>query len=149
MTVTEESRHRLHQALDHAIGPEEATTLMEHLPPVGWADVATKTDLTHLGDILRAEMDHRFDLVDQRFELVDHRFEALEVDNGRRFGAVDQRFDGLTASIEQRFMAIEMTLGVIQQRLDSIETRMGQQFWQVLAFQVTFGAMVVGMLLAT
>jgi hypothetical protein len=27
---------------------EAADTLMELLPPVGWADVATKTDLQHL-----------------------------------------------------------------------------------------------------
>ncbi|MBW3643791.1 MAG: hypothetical protein KY447_12850 [Actinobacteria bacterium] len=29
---------------------------MEHLPPVGWADVAAKRDLDHLGVQLRAEM---------------------------------------------------------------------------------------------
>jgi hypothetical protein len=29
---------------------------MEHLPPVGWADVATKRDLDHLALELRAEM---------------------------------------------------------------------------------------------
>jgi hypothetical protein len=32
---------------------ERALTLMEYLPPVGWADVATKRDLDHLEDRLR------------------------------------------------------------------------------------------------
>jgi len=40
------------------MGP--ATTLMEGMPPVGWADVATKRDLEHL--------EARIDLVEARFE---------------------------------------------------------------------------------
>ena len=59
MAITEESRHRLYQRLEEVLGPEQATTLMEHLPPAGWADVATKRDLDHLaeslGNSLRAE----------------------------------------------------------------------------------------------
>jgi len=30
---------------------------MEHLPPVGWADVATKTDLDHLQTVIEARFD--------------------------------------------------------------------------------------------
>lgn len=52
MAITEESRHRLYQRLGEVLGEEQATTLMEHLPPVGWADVATKRDL----DVLRTEL---------------------------------------------------------------------------------------------
>lgn len=78
MTITEASRHRLHEALIDKLGEEEASTLMEHLPPVGWADVATKTDIEHL----RVSMDARFEAfeakMDGRFEAVDHRFDALE-----------------------------------------------------------------------
>lgn len=47
MAITEHQRHHLFQRLEEVLGTEEATTLMEHLPPVGWAEVSTKTDLNH------------------------------------------------------------------------------------------------------
>jgi hypothetical protein len=57
--VTEQQRSRLHRKLEEQLGAEEAGTMMELLPPVGWADVATKQDLRHLED--------RFDRADLRF----------------------------------------------------------------------------------
>ena len=57
MTITEASRHLLHEALIDKLGEEEASTLMEYLPPVGWADVATKTDLDHLQTVIEARFD--------------------------------------------------------------------------------------------
>jgi hypothetical protein len=56
MAVDERRRKALYDALGRRIGPEEATTLMELLPPVGWADVATKRDLDVLAKELRSEM---------------------------------------------------------------------------------------------
>lgn len=56
MAISEESRHRLYGRLEELLGREEATTLMEHLPPVGWADVATKRDLDHLAETIRGEL---------------------------------------------------------------------------------------------
>ena len=38
------------------LNEEAADTLMELLPPVGWADVATKSDLQHLRDELKGDM---------------------------------------------------------------------------------------------
>ena len=38
------------------LSEEAADTLMELLPPVGWADVATKTDLQHLRDELKDDI---------------------------------------------------------------------------------------------
>ena len=57
MAITEKSRHELYRRLEEILGPEQATTLMEHLPPVGWADVATKDDLRSLQSSLTARID--------------------------------------------------------------------------------------------
>ena len=58
MAITEQNRHQLYQRLEEVLGREQAATLMEHLPPVGWADVATKRDL---------------EMQDLRFEAMLHR----------------------------------------------------------------------------
>ncbi len=78
MSITEESRHLLFQALEAALGRAQAVTLMEHLPPVGWADVATKRDLDHLETTLRTEM--RAGLAETRADLTNAmRVQTLSV----------------------------------------------------------------------
>ncbi|HUC36002.1 MAG TPA: hypothetical protein VMR97_02640 [Acidimicrobiales bacterium] len=99
MAVSEESRHRLYSKLELVLGSEEATVLMEHLPPVGWADVATKRDL----DALEARIGGRFEAVDARFEAVDVRFEAVDV----RFDALESRMDARFDAMDSRFEALE------------------------------------------
>lgn len=56
MAITEGNRHQLFRRLEEVLGTEEATTLMEHLPPVGWADVTTKTDLEGTRALLHADI---------------------------------------------------------------------------------------------
>ncbi|MGH9246018.1 MAG: hypothetical protein ACRD29_17205 [Acidimicrobiales bacterium] len=57
MAITEEKRHKMYQALERELGSEEAATLMEHLPPVGWADVATKRDLDQMAMATKRDLD--------------------------------------------------------------------------------------------
>jgi len=83
---------------------------MEHLPPVGWADVATKTDLEHLQTV----MDARFEALESR---LDSRFDA-------RFAAVDSRFDAMAARFDTKIADL---------RTDMANQFRGSQRWQLAA----------------
>jgi uncharacterized protein YdcH (DUF465 family) len=115
MATTEHARHRLYQRLNELIGPDEADTLMELLPPTGWADVATKHDLAHQTEVTNA----RFDRIDIRFEQVDARFEQVDA----RFEQVDARFDQINARFEQVDQNIDARFGQLD---DKIDARFGQ-----------------------
>ncbi|HTJ74489.1 MAG TPA: hypothetical protein VL337_03915 [Acidimicrobiales bacterium] len=83
MAVDERSRHELYRRLEDVLGPEAATTLIEHLPPVGWADVATRHDLAGLEQRIDLRLDRvyeRFNQVDERFNRVDESIEAARAD---------------------------------------------------------------------
>jgi len=56
MASGERERRELPEALVGTSGPDPADTLLGYLPPVGWADVATKRDLDHFATQLRLEM---------------------------------------------------------------------------------------------
>ena len=58
MAIDERARHTLYQRLEATLGEEATTTLMAYLPPVGCADVATKSDLGSLEHKILAEL-HR------------------------------------------------------------------------------------------
>ena len=64
MAIDEQSRHRMYLKLEEALGPEAAATMMEHLPPVGWADVTTKRDLEHL----ELRIENKLAAMEARFE---------------------------------------------------------------------------------
>jgi hypothetical protein len=57
--VSDQDRRELYEALERGLGGGPAATMMELLPPVGWADVARQSDLVALrGEMsqLRGEM---------------------------------------------------------------------------------------------
>ena len=56
MTITESRRFVLHRALRDQFGASVADTLMEHLPPTGWGDVARQSDIESLRVNLKNEI---------------------------------------------------------------------------------------------
>ena len=51
--LSERRRHQLYEEAKQVLSVESADELMSYLPPVGWADVATKSDVA----MIRVEMD--------------------------------------------------------------------------------------------
>ncbi|MGH2653624.1 MAG: hypothetical protein ACRDHV_04645 [Actinomycetota bacterium] len=63
MAVDEGRRHQLYRRLEEVLGQDEAGTLMDHLPPLGWADVARRSDIEGLRrdmDTLERRLSDRF-----------------------------------------------------------------------------------------
>jgi len=60
MTISEAQRFEMHLGLRKALGDDVANSLMEHLPPSGWSDVARTSDIDRLDlriDHLEARLD--------------------------------------------------------------------------------------------
>jgi hypothetical protein len=83
MSITEARRTEMHIGLRESLGPRVADSLMEHLPPSGWGDVARQS-----------EMILRFDMVQIQFEMIDRRFEEID----RRLDAIEARMRFMIAS---------------------------------------------------
>ena len=96
--IDERTRHEMYLGLEEKLGTAVADAVMQHLPPVGWADVATKHDL--------AALEERLGL---RFAVVDVRLDSLERSIDGRFDSferrVDDRFDGLETHLDLRIQA--------------------------------------------
>ncbi len=105
MAISEESRHHLYQRLEQVLGAEEAAVLIQHLPPVGWADVATKRDL----DALETRVGMRFDRVDDRFAVMDRRFEQID----HRFEQIDRRFDEQLKEFRSLLVSVMSVMAVL------------------------------------
>ena len=120
MASNEDDRYRLHQHLEEVLGRDDANTLMEHLPPTGWANVATKDDVEHLRvstthhlDQLRAQMVHEFELRDVRFERIEQRFDSfrleMKADMERAFRMQTFAIVGLMFTMLSAFVALQQT----------------------------------------
>ena len=104
MAVDERGRLALADAAKRAFGDDAGITLMELLPPVGWADVATKQDLLALEARMDARFTPRFEALEAKFV---PRFEALE----SRMGKVEEKVDELSRELRAQTWKL-MTLMV-------------------------------------
>lgn len=127
MTITEESRYQLYKRLEATLGADDANTLMEHLPPVGWRDVATTADVAAVrSDLVQLEqrlalrfesLEPRFDAIDQRFEALDHRFDALDQSwQARQSEALHRQFVQTVSSMAA-LLTVMLSLAVAANQL--------------------------------
>ncbi len=112
--IDERARHELYRAVEQLLGTATADTLMTLLPPVGWADVATKDDLHQLEARLDTRWDARFTRLEARLDDLaaglDARFAHAEARTDAKFAIVEARFenvDGRFARIDTRFAQLE------------------------------------------
>ena len=107
MTIDERSRHALYLKLEEVLGSEDAEVLMEHLPPVGWADVATKRDLDHLAVATKRDLDQLAAITRKDLRHLGERFDAkLDVTEQRVLATIRQE---LTTQITNQTRALMLT----------------------------------------
>ena len=127
MALSERTRHQLYEAARGTLGDDGAYTLMELLPPVGWADVATKHDLAALEERLGLRIDGL----------------GLRIDGlGLRICGVEERFTGLLATTEARMEA------ALHREIGGIATAMARQtrtiMFSLVGMLVGIGSLSIG-----
>ena len=126
MTITEAKRLELHQDLRNSIGVEAADTLMEHLPPTGWADVVRRSDLDNqtavtAGEfaLVRSEMSAEFTAVRNEMS---SEFAAVRSEMKAEFAAVRSEMKAEFAAVRNEmateFAAVrsELTLAISEMK---------------------------------
>ena len=99
MPSSEADRFTLHQTLRSLMPEAVADTLMSHLPPTGWSDIARQADLDAQSlrfdriDAKFVEIDARFDRIDARLDQIDARLDRID----QKFDRLDARFDELAS----------------------------------------------------
>ena len=115
MPSSEAERFTLHQTLRSLMPEAVADTLMSHLPPTGWSDIARQADLD--AQSLRFDrIDAKFVEIDVRFDRIDAKFAEID----KKFVEIDARFDRIDARLDH----IDARLDHIDARLDRIDTRL-------------------------
>ena len=118
MTISETARLDMLSGLRTHVGEAVANTLMEHLPPGGWYDVARTGDFDRIEtriDKLEARLDDRIDKLEIRFDKLEARFGKLEARIDKLEARLDDRIDKLAQKIDTNtrwMIGISLTYGI-------------------------------------
>ena len=124
MTISETARLDMLSGLRTHVGEAVANTLMEHLPPGGWYDVARTGD---------------FDRIEIRLDKLDNRIDKLEARLDDRIDKLEARFDKLEARIDNLEARLDDRINKLAQKIDS-NTR-----WMI-GISITYGIGILGAL---
>jgi tetrahydromethanopterin S-methyltransferase subunit G len=111
MTISETARLEMFGGLQKSLGEAVANTLIEHLPPGGWFDVARTGDFDRI-EIRLDKLDNRIDKLEAR---LDDRIDKLEARIDKLEARLDDRIDTLTQKIETNtkwMIGISITYGI-------------------------------------
>ena len=130
MVISEETRHRLYQRLEEVLGHDDAATLMEHLPPVGWADVATKTDIENLRVATKTDIENlRVDIENLRAAT------KTDIENLRVATKTD--IENLRVAIDS---SVKLTRSEI---LGRVERELRMQTWRFITVVAAFASLAI------
>ncbi|CCM64827.1 MAG: hypothetical protein WBB59_13660 [Candidatus Microthrix parvicella] len=134
MSITNEDRYNLQERANELLGKKEGTTLMELLPPVGWADVATKNDL----DVQTALLDAKLSLL--RSDL-DTQLSGLRSD-------LESKTSGLRSDLEHKTSGLRSDFQAeLESGLRRLESRMFTAFLTLIGVLATMAGLLVAVLL--
>ena len=124
MTISETARLDMLSGLRTHVGEAVANTLMEHLPPGGWYDVARTGD---------------FDRIEIRLDKLDNRIDKLEARLDDRIDKLEARFDKLEVRIDNLEARLDDRIDTLAQKIDT-NTR-----WMI-GISLTYGIGILGAL---
>ena len=135
MPTSESKRLALREKLAEALGSETAGTLMEHIPPERWDELATKTDLRQLADLLRKE--RQADL------------KQLQGKVHEQFGKMHEQF----GKMHEQFGEVHEQFGKMHKEVGTLKAHSAEQQTQLTAMMTnqhrTTMLMLLGVLVAT
>lgn len=121
--MNEERRYALHERLDVVLGPDEASTLMEHLPPTTWNDLVRQRDVDSMRLALTSE------IAMLRAEL-HHEIGALRTELHHEIGA-------LRAELHHEIANLRSEL------IHEMDRRFSKQMWQFIATSIGLQALAI------
>ena len=143
----ETARFELHEGVREALGESRGDTLMSMLPPVGWADVATKQDTDALRVATKQDIDALRVATKQDIDALrlatKQDIDALRV-------TTKQDIDGLRLDVEALRVATKKDLEVLrlsfEKSMADLESRlhqeMNRQTWSIIGALIAIAAVL-------
>jgi hypothetical protein len=135
MAPDDASRSDLFALLEPRVGRDAALELMNHIPPEGWPEFATKADL----ELLRTAARSDFELLGAR---LDRRIDVLEQRVSGEVARMNERISGLGARLEERIDRSEQrVVAAFRGELNSTITAQG---WHLIGAVISTAVAVLG-----
>ena len=121
MTISEAQRLELYLGLQKVLGDDMANTMMNHLPPSGWGDVARVSDFNPVKMQIHGiekqidGLDRRMDGLEHRTDRIEQKIDGPEVQMGKLNSSLKVLIGGvLTVSTAIIILLIQLNMNISQ-----------------------------------